>query len=398
MPAARKKPFKTMPPVGPTFNEGGSKPAAALPDVIETIMPAVVNIYVAKGDDASSGSGFVIDGKAGYIVTNNHVIDDGSKIVVSFPDDNAYTAKLVGSDPMTDIAVLKLQKMKGPVPQATMGDSDLMRLGNSVVVIGNPFSFKNSVSTGIVSGLHRTLGNSLFDDYIQTDAAMNPGNSGGPLFNMGGQVVGVNTAIISGSGSSAGIGFAIPAKQVRWTVEQIVNHGVVRRAVMGIGIAPVTSGLAEKFGLAARQGVHVSSIVKNGPSWRAGLRRNDVILSMNEHDIASTAELRAVVAGHMPDDNIEIVYWRGGERHNTTLKLGEAVLRKPEAANDDEEDEDDITDLVLGALKEKLKEELKDELRAELMQEFSRMFGPGNARPLTPRPVRPQAPRYKPKY
>ncbi|MBU0800882.1 MAG: trypsin-like peptidase domain-containing protein [Alphaproteobacteria bacterium] len=323
---------KSLPPMGPAFREGTQNPVLA--DVVETIMPAVVNIRVIKDDQMGGGSGFVVDGKNGYIITNSHVVDDGGKITVGFPDDEVYAAKLVGRDYMTDVAVLKLVKpAAATVPQSVMGDSDSMRIGNSVIAIGNPFGLAHTVTTGIVSGLHRNIGSGMYDDYIQTDAAINPGNSGGPLFNAGGQVIGLNTAIYSGSGTSAGVGFAIPANQVRWTATQIINHGEVHRAVLGVGVAPVTSGIAKKFNAAAREGVYLNSVMEGGPAHRGGLRRGDIILSINGEKTNNPRDLRVMVSEMAPNEEIDITLWRKGALTNAKVTLGQVVIMEEPEEN-----------------------------------------------------------------
>ena len=394
MSAARKPAAsKILPPVGPAFRETANA-TQPLHEIVETIMPAVVNISVSKGkDDGSIGSGFVIDGKNGYIVTNHHVIDDAKRIVVHFPDDDSYSARLIGSDPLTDIAVLQVKNLKRELPQATLGDSEIVRKGNSVIAIGNPFGLASSVSTGIVSALHRAIGSSLFDDYIQTDAAINPGNSGGPLFNAGGQVVGVNTAIYSGgTKASAGVGFAIPSNQIRWTAQKLIDNGEVKRAIMGVSIAPVTSGIAEKFGLAVRQGVYVNKVVKNGPSWKGGLRSGDIVLTMNERAVNTTRELRNVVAEHEPHSTIDIGFWRKGEKLSAQVVLAQAVWKKPEPEIELEEEIPEGEGMLdLNEFKNMLMAELYPAIRDEIMKELA-----GKQRPRPYRPVRPHhAPKHR---
>ncbi|MEO1613552.1 MAG: trypsin-like peptidase domain-containing protein, partial [Pseudomonadota bacterium] len=224
----------------------------------------------------SLGSGFVIDPE-GFIVTNNHVIEDADEIVVNFADGSSLPATLVGTDPKTDVALLKVSPAE-PLPFVKFGDSDTARVGDWVLAIGNPFGLGGSVSAGIISARNRDISSGPYDDFIQTDAAINRGNSGGPLFNMDGDVVGVNTAIISPSGGSIGIGFSVPSALVKNVVAQLREYGRTRRGWLGVRIQDVTDDIAEAIGLEEVAGALVTS-VPEGPAKESGMQDGDVILN-----------------------------------------------------------------------------------------------------------------------
>ncbi|MBU0800883.1 MAG: trypsin-like peptidase domain-containing protein, partial [Alphaproteobacteria bacterium] len=241
------KALRTLAPLALVFSMAAA-PAMAhntpdLADVVETALPTVVFITPATPQRESGiGSGFVYDGGNGYIVTNNHVVEGmNGQATVSFYNQDSYSATVVGTDPLTDIAVLKVDT-DVTLPTATMGNSTAMRLGSSVVAIGAPLGFTFTVTTGIISGKDRQLGAGPFDQYIQTDTAINPGNSGGPLFNYAGEVVGINTAIISPTGTYAGIGLAVPSNQAAWVVKQIIKDGEVRRGFFGLSVGVDANG------------------------------------------------------------------------------------------------------------------------------------------------------------
>jgi serine protease Do len=297
------------------------KAAPDLADVIETIMPAVVSVHMVKDGNEGAGSGFVIDGGKGYIVTNNHVAGNAEALAVSFYNEEIYEATLVGTDKLTDIAVIQI---KEKVPEAKVGDSDKMRLGNAVIAIGNPFGLGSTVTTGIVSGLDRDVGSGPYDNFIQTDAAINPGNSGGPLFNLAGEVIGVNTMIFSKSGASAGIGFAIPSNQVKWVAEQIIKNGAVRRSAMGISVVHLNPMIADKFNLAAnKKGLYVAGVAPGGPADLATLRKGDIIQGMNGEPVKSARHFSRVVAQIEPGTIASLTIERGGNTRTVAVQLAE---------------------------------------------------------------------------
>ena len=249
----------------------------------------------------SAGSGFIID-KAGYIVTNNHVIDNATKITVILPDKRKFTAKLIGTDPATDVALLKIDA-SGSLPIVEFGNDRTLRVGDWVVAVGNPFGLSNSVTAGIVSSLGRDLGggrgagNSQYNDFIQIDAPINQGNSGGPTFDLHGQVVGMNSMIYSPSGGSVGIGFAIPASVIHDVVGQLKDHGHVNRGYLGVSIQPVTPEVAGAMGLKdGTKGALVAAVVPDGPAAKAGFQQGDIITAINGQSVEDHTDLTRKVA------------------------------------------------------------------------------------------------------
>jgi serine protease Do len=240
----------------------------------------------------SLGSGFIIN-KAGYILTNDHVVEDADKIVVSLTDGRNFTGKMVGSDPKTDVALLKIDA-GGDLPAAPLGDSNHLRVGEWVMAIGNPFGFDHSVTAGIVSAKTRFIPGS-YSDYIQTDASINPGNSGGPLIDLQGAVIGVNSAIYTRTGSSMGIGFAIPIDVVKEELPELRATGKVRRGWLGVYIQKVTPALAESMGLPQARGALVADVIKDSPAMKAGIKRGDVIVAYNDRPIKDSQELPLMV-------------------------------------------------------------------------------------------------------
>ncbi len=269
----------------------------------------------------SLGSGFVID-PTGYIVTNNHVIDGGDEISVVFHDGPKLTAKLVGKDQRTDLALLKVES-KTPLVHVTFGDSDKARVGDWVVAIGNPLGLGGSVTQGIISARNRDINAGPYDDFIQTDASINRGNSGGPLFNLAGEVVGVNTAIYSQSGGSIGIGFSIPAAIVKNVVAQLRKDGRVRRGWLGVNIQTVTDEIAESVGLDKARGAMVARVPDNGPAAKADIKAGDVIVKFDGKDVTDMRRLPRLVAETPVDKSVKIEVWRNRKAVTLDVKLGE---------------------------------------------------------------------------
>jgi serine protease Do len=271
----------------------------------------------------SLGSGFIIDGD-GYVVTNNHVIQGAEDITVILRDDTQLKAKLIGSDARVDLAVLKVEPPnKKPLPFIKFGDSDKTRVGDWVVAIGNPFGLGHSVTAGIISARGRSLSNESLDDYLQTDAAINKGNSGGPLFNTDGEVIGVNTAIYSPSGTNAGLAFSIPSNIVKQAADQLREFGRIRRGWIGVSYQSVTDDIADSFGLDHAHGVLVANVVADGPAGKAGLKRNDIILSFAGQDVPDLRRFPRFVANARVGSTIDITVWRGGKELPLKLKIGE---------------------------------------------------------------------------
>ncbi len=270
----------------------------------------------------SLGSGFVIDAAAGIVVTNNHVIADADEIEVNFSDGSKLKAELVGTDTKTDIAVLKVDPSLKKLKEVHFGDSDRMRIGDWVMAIGNPFGLGGTVTVGIISARNRDIDAGPYDDFIQTDAAINRGNSGGPLFNMYGEVVGINTAIISPSGGSIGIGFSIPAAMATGVVAQLREFGEMRRGWLGVRIQPVTDEIAESIGLKVAQGALVSGIIKGGPVDNGVIEVGDVIIRFDGKDIKNSRELPLAVAESPVGKVVDVVVVRKGEEKTVQVTLG----------------------------------------------------------------------------
>jgi len=267
------------------------------------------------------GSGFIID-PAGVVITNNHVIDAADEISVILQDGTEFAAEVVGTDPETDVAVLRVETDE-PLPAVSWGDSDAARVGDWIIAIGNPFGLGGSVSAGIVSARGRDIQAGRYDDFIQTDAAINRGNSGGPMFNMDGEVVGINSAIFSPTGASVGIGFAIPSNLAQNVVDQILEFGRTRRGWLGVRIQTVTDDIAESLGMAEAEGALVASVTPEGPAAAAGLEAGDVILSFNGEPIEEMRELPRVVAETEVGSTVPVEVFRRGETESFEVTLGE---------------------------------------------------------------------------
>lgn len=273
---------------------------------------------------SSLGSGFVIDSKKGYIVTNNHVIKDAENIQVTFSNDVMLDAKLIGTDEKTDIAVLQVEITKDLYLTAVkLGDSDTLRVGDWTLAIGNPFGLGGSVTAGIVSARARDIHSGPYDDYIQTDASINRGNSGGPLFNLKGEVIGINTAIYSPTGGSVGIGFSIPSSLAKPVINQITQYGRTRRGWLGVRVQNISEDIAETLGLKDSKGALIASVNDVGPAKKAGILAGDVILKVGDHVIEEMRELPRLIAEYEIGGKAEITYWRDGKEHMIVVKLGE---------------------------------------------------------------------------
>jgi serine protease Do len=269
---------------------------------------------------SSLGSGFVID-SSGIVVTNNHVISDADEVHVIFTDGSRLKAEVMGRDQKTDIALLRVKTDK-PLKAVEFGDSETLRLGEWVIAIGNPFSLGGSVSAGIVSARNRDINSGPYDNYIQTDAAINRGNSGGPLFNLEGKVIGVNTAIISPSGGSIGIGFAVPSKTVVSVIDQLKQFGETRRGWLGVRIQQVTDDIAESLGIKPTRGALVAGIDDKGPAKPAGIEPGDVIIKFDNRDIKEMRDLPRIVADTPVGKDVEVRVIRKGTEETKIVKLG----------------------------------------------------------------------------
>ena len=272
----------------------------------------------------SLGSGFIID-KKGYVITNNHVIENAEKIMVILHDDKSFEAEVVGKDPKTDVALLKINPKNTNLKAVKFGNSNDLRVGDWVMAIGNPFGFGGTVTAGIVSARGRNIGGS-YDDYIQTDASINRGNSGGPLFDMKGNVVGINTAIFSQSGGSVGIGFAVSSNLAKQVSDQLRKYGRTKRGWLGVLIQQITKEIADSLGLKNTNGALVSSATDNGPAYKAGIKSGDIILKFNDIKIKNMNELPKVVAGTPVGKSVKVEIWRDGKIKTLNVTLGELEL------------------------------------------------------------------------
>jgi len=275
----------------------------------------------------SLGSGFIIDAK-GYVVTNNHVIQDADEINVVLHDDTRLEATVVGRDPKTDIAILKVEP-EGRLTAVSFGDSDKMRIGDWLVAIGNPFGFGGTVTTGIISARGRDINAGPYDDFLQTDAPINRGNSGGPMFNLEGEVIGIATAIFSPSGGSVGIGFAIPSNSAEPVIRQLLEHGEVRRGWLGVRIQTVTEEIAETLGLKEPIGALVASVIADGPAEKAGIQAGDVIVEFDGKIVEEMRKLPRIVADTEIGNAVPVTVWRKNGEDDFKVDIG--ILEEPEA-------------------------------------------------------------------
>ncbi|MGN6516293.1 MAG: DegQ family serine endoprotease [Rhizomicrobium sp.] len=362
-PAKPSAPLAAAPhPATPRLIENGAPFSFA--DLVERVSPAVVTITVEEQVKApqgfdpdqipepfrdffgqfgqgrqfsaprkaiAMGSGFVID-KSGYIVTNNHVVENGKKITVKFPDGREFTAKLIGTDPATDVALLKVKSDK-PLPTVEFGDDRQVRVGDWVVAVGNPFGLSNTVTAGIVSSIGRDVGNGPYTDFIQIDAPINRGNSGGPTFDIRGKVIGMNTMIFSPSGGSVGIGFAIPASTIHDVVAQLKAHGRVARGYLGVEIQNVTPEIAASLGNKTMKGAIVASVTPNSPASQAGFVAGDIVVAVNGKAVEDNRDLTRRVAALPAGASATFSVVRNGSPKTLTAKIG---ARKGEqvASND----------------------------------------------------------------
>jgi len=281
----------------------------------------------------SLGSGFIID-PSGLIVTNNHVIQDADEITVTLQDNTDLKAEVVGRDTKVDLALLRVKAGK-PLPAVKFGDSDQTRVGDWVLAIGNPFGLGGTVTAGILSARGRDISAGQYDDFLQTDASINRGNSGGPMFNMEGEVIGVNTAIYSPSGGSIGIGFAIPASLARPVIEQLKLYGHPRRGWLGVRIQGVTDEIAESLGLDKPRGALIASVNDGGPAQKAGIQPGDVVLNFDGKDIADVRHLPRVVAETEIDKTVKVTVWRKRKEMVVDVKVGELQDTDQQTANTD---------------------------------------------------------------
>lgn len=334
-----------------------SKISKAMVEVVSTIRPAVVNISTTRkislqeqtgpflddpffrrffGDEfyrwyelpkeretTSLGSGVIVD-KRGYILTNNHVVKDAEEIKVTLFDKGEFEGKVIGTDPKTDLAVVKIDS--GDLPVMKWGDSDKLKVGETVIAVGSPYGLSQTVTSGIVSAKGRAnVRIAEYEDFIQTDAAINPGNSGGPLINIKGELVGINTAIFSTTGGYQGIGFAIPSKMARTVMESLIKEGKVTRGWLGVTIQPITKELAKQFGLKEEKGVLISDVVEDSPADKAGIKRGDIIIEYNGRKVDDPLTLRNMAAATPPGKKTSLKIIREGNQKSLSVEIGELL-------------------------------------------------------------------------
>ena len=333
-----------------SINSNSKTVPASFADLAEKLMPSVVNISTTQTvttttnpfpfqfppgspfedmfkefgtpqerKSSALGSGFIIDEK-GVVVTNNHVIQDAEDIIVRVNGDEEYKAKVIGADPLSDIAVLQLETKDKFTPVA-FGDSDKARIGDWVIAIGNPFGLGGTVTSGIISARNRSIGLSRYEDYIQTDASINSGNSGGPLFDMNGDVIGINTAILGRNGS-IGIGFSIPANSAKIVIDQLIEFGETKRGWLGVRIQDVTQEIADVEKLDEPRGALVASVAENSPSEKGGIKAGDIILEFNGVRINQMKELPAIVAKTKVGTKVKVEIWRNKKVITKSILLG----------------------------------------------------------------------------
>ena len=364
---------------------------ASFADLAERLMPSVVNISTTQtvttstnpfpglefppgspfGDmfkefgtpqerkSSALGSGFIINAK-GIVVTNNHVIQDAEDIIVRVNGGEEYKAKVIGADPLSDIAVLQLETKEKFKP-VSFGDSDKARIGDWVIAIGNPFGLGGTVTSGIISARNRSIGLSRYEDYIQTDASINSGNSGGPLFDMNGDVIGINTAILGRNGS-IGIGFSIPSNSAKIVIDQLIEFGETKRGWLGVRIQNVTQEIADVEKLDEPRGALVASVAKNSPSDKAGIKAGDNILEFNGVKIIKMKELPAIVAKTKVGKNVKVKVWR-----NKKELIKNVLLGRLETSDDFKVSEKQSTppnDIIIKDLKITVRELTKEDIKS----------------------------------
>ncbi len=401
-------------------------PPETFADLAETLLPAVVNISTTQTVEGrgtpdfpqlppgspfeeffkeffdrnqpqqrrrratSLGSGFIID-STGYVVTNYHVIQDADEIKVILQDDSRLEATLVGRDPKTDLAVLKVEPSQ-PLPSVNWGESDDVRVGDWVLAIGNPFGLGGTVTAGILSARGRDINTGPYDDFLQTDASINRGNSGGPMFNLNGDVVGVNTAIFSPSGGSVGIGFAIPSAIAEPVVSQLIKTGQVRRGWLGVHIQTVTEEIAETLGLEEAKGALVASVIKEGPAEESGITAGDVIVEFDGREVGDMRKLPRIVADTEVGKTVDVILWRNNEKMTLQVTVGELDAEEEEqlaarTEGREEGDERTITGLgfTLSVITDSLREQfnLGEEAKGLVVTEVAE-GGPASEKGIRP--------------
>jgi Do/DeqQ family serine protease len=340
-------------PAGAPIPEAGGAAMTSVAGVVSRITPGVVGVSVRgqvrednplaqdplfrqffnfrdqpiERETQAVGSGVIVDAGQGYVLTNNHVVDNATNIEVTTKDNRRFKAKLIGRDPSTDIAVLQI-----PADNLTavpMGDSSRLQVGDFVLAVGNPFGLGQTVTSGIVSALGRSgLGIEGYEDFIQTDASINPGNSGGPLVDLQGRLIGINTAILAPGGGNVGIGFAVPINMARDVMDQLLAHGEVRRGRIGVAIQDLTPDLARALGTTRTEGALIARVAPDSPAQRAGLRSSDLVVAVNGVPIHSAADLRNRIGLAPIGDEVALTIDRGGSQREVTVRIGRATAER----------------------------------------------------------------------
>ena len=375
---------------GFSINSNSQNIPASFADLAEKLMPSVVNISTTQtivtknnpfpgfefppgspfGDmfkefgtpqerqSSALGSGFIID-ENGIIITNNHVIQGADDIIVRVDGDKEFKAEVIGADPLSDIAVLKLDTKEKFKP-VKFGDSDKARIGDWVIAIGNPFGLGGTVTSGIISARNRSIGLTRYEDYIQTDASINQGNSGGPLFNMDGDVIGINTAILGRSGS-IGIGFSIPSNSAKIVIDQLIEFGETKRGWLGVRIQDVTKEIAEVEQLDKPRGALVASVAENSPSAKAGVKAGDIILEFDGEKINEMKELPIIVARTAVGKKVKVKIWRNKKEITKNITLGRLETSEDFKAP---EKENEIKEIKIDSLEITVRELNQDDIKS----------------------------------
>jgi Do/DeqQ family serine protease len=333
---------------GAPIPDAGGAPLHSIAPVVSRVTPGVVGISVRgrvrednpllqdpvfrrffnmqrepiERETMATGSGAIVDAAQGYVLTNSHVVENASSIEVTTKDNRRLTARLIGRDPETDIAVLQIPS--SGLTALPMGDSDRLQVGDFVLAVGNPFGLGQTVTSGIISALGRSPGIEGYEDFIQTDASINPGNSGGPLVDLQGRIVGINTAIVAPSGGNVGIGFAVPINMARQVIDQLTRYGEIKRGRIGVAIQDLTPDIAQALGTKYTQGAVIARVEPGSAAERAGLRTNDLVVAVNGAPMRSGTELRNRVGLTRIGDEVQLTVDRGGSERSVSVRIEQA--------------------------------------------------------------------------
>ena len=337
---------------GAPIPEVGGAPMQSIAPVVGRVTPGVVGISVRgrvrednpllqdplfrqffnlrqgpiERETEAAGSGVIVDAAQGYVLTNNHVVENATNIEVTTKDNRQLKARLIGRDPETDIAVLQIAA--GGLTSVPMGDSDRLQVGDFVLAVGNPFGLGQTVTSGIVSALGRSPGIEGYEDFVQTDASINPGNSGGPLVDLQGRIVGINTAIVAPSGGNVGIGFAVPINMARQVMDQLISGGEIKRGRIGVAIQDLTPDIAQALGTTHTQGAVIARVEQGSPADRAGLRTHDLVVAVNGVPIHTGAELKNRVGLSKIGDAVDLTIIRAGSERTVPVRIDQVAAQR----------------------------------------------------------------------